>query len=222
MVLGGLVRIDLLECESHLSSPEANHIRITPFTNLPIHITSHEKAAAIFDEDPASFWSRKSSIETVTTRALGKDMLTALELEVKSTGNSERNTTEIVIAGLGFIAIGGNFGRAKLSVWTPEGRGVGIRQPVVQRIGSGFSLRIVKRKKVIRMIKLGKKGQVKVAKLINLGMEQTTKKKERNEEETESANETENVDLGQEGTGVGSDVQTEPQSQASVVGLFVR
>jgi hypothetical protein len=186
MVLGGIVRIDLLEFEPHLSSPEADHIRITPFTNLPIHITSHEKAAAIFHELPAIFWSRKSSIETVTTRALGKDMLTALELDVKSTGNSERNTTEIVIAGLGFIAIGGNFGRAKLAIWTPEGRGVGIRQPIVQRIASGFSRRVVKTKKVIRMINLGKKGQEKVAKLINRGLEQEKTKKERIEEETES------------------------------------
>lgn len=79
-------------------------------------------------------------------------MQTALELDIKSTGNSERNTIEIVFAGLGFVAIGGNFGEAKVRVMTPEGRGVGVRRPVVERIMGGFSLDVVKRKKVGRMI----------------------------------------------------------------------
>jgi hypothetical protein len=162
MVLGGLVRIDLLECDTRFESVPKAHIRITPFTNLPIHFTSHEKAAAIFDTDPAIFWSRKSSIETVTTKAMGEDLRTALELEVKSTGNSERNTIEIVLAGLGFIAIGGNFGRAKIAVWTPAGRGVGVRKPIVQLIGKGYSLTPVRRQKVPRMKLLGKNGQAKV------------------------------------------------------------
>lgn len=180
MVLGGLIKIDLLECDALLESGQEAHIRITPFTNLPVHFTSHEKAAAIFDTDPAMFWSRKSSIETVTTRAMGKDLRTALELEVKSTGNSERNTIEIVLAGMGFIAIGGNFARAKIAVWTPAGRGVGVRTPIVLLIGKGYSLRPVKRQKVTRMINLGKKGQAKVAKLIALGIEKAKQKGEEN------------------------------------------
>src|SRR5579871_95335 len=123
MVLGGLVRIDLLECEGHPSTPTSSHIRITPYTNLPIHITSPEKADLIFKEPPSSFWSRKSTIEVVITKAVGAVLKPGLELEVKSTGNSQRNTIEIVLAGLGFVAIGGNFSSAKLRVWTPSGRG---------------------------------------------------------------------------------------------------
>jgi hypothetical protein len=157
MVLGGLVKVDLLECKGHPSTPTANHIRITPYTNLPAHITSSEKAQAIMMEPPSSFWSRKSLIEVVTSRAVGKEMLTALELDVKSTGNTERNTIEIVLAGLGFIAIGGNFECAKLRVSTPAGRGVGIRRPVVLRIGAGYSLDIVRKRKVGRLIMLGRK-----------------------------------------------------------------
>jgi len=156
MVLGGLVRIDLLECEGHPSTPEARHIRITPHTNLPIHITSTEKADFIFQEPPSSFQSRQSTIEVVTTCAVADELKTALELDIKSTGNSERNTIEIVLAGLGFVAIGGNFTSAKLRVLTPGGRGVGIRNPIVQRIGAGYSLDIVRRKKIGRMIGLGR------------------------------------------------------------------
>jgi hypothetical protein len=145
MVLGGMVRIDLLECEGH---PTANkdHIRITPYSNLPVHTTSTKKVTAIFHESPSSFLSRKSKVEVVVARELGETMLPVLELDVKSTGNAERNTAEIVIAGLGFVAIGGNFVSAKLCIWTPDGRGVAVRQPVVKKIGGGFSLDIVRRK----------------------------------------------------------------------------
>ena len=86
---------------------------------------------------------------------MAKHMLEALELDIKSTGNAERNTIEIVVAGLGFIAIGGNFETAKIKVWTPGGRGVGIRRPVVERIGVGYSLDVVRKKKIGRMIMLG-------------------------------------------------------------------
>lgn len=94
----------------------------------------------------------KSIVEVVTSEAQGPNMQTALELDIKSTGNSERNTIEIVFAGLGFVAIGGNFGEAKVRVETPRGRGVGVRKPVVQRIMGGFSLDVVRRKKVGRLI----------------------------------------------------------------------
>ena len=94
----------------------------------------------------------KSLIEVVTTETPGPMMQTALELDIKSTGNSERNTIEIVFAGLGFVAIGGNFGEARIRVLTPQGRGVGLRKPVVQRIMGGYSLDVVKRKKVGRLI----------------------------------------------------------------------
>lgn len=157
MILGGMVRLDLLECTAHPNTPNNPHIRITPYTNLPIHQTSPEKAQLILEEPPSSFWSRKSKIEIVTKNAMAEHMLEALELEIKSTGNAERNTIEIVIAGLGFIAIGGNFEMAKIKVWTPGGRGVGIRRPIVQNIGKGYSLDIVRKKKIGRMIMLGRK-----------------------------------------------------------------
>jgi hypothetical protein len=70
----------------------------------------------------------------------------AATLDVKSTGNSVRNTIEIVIAGLGFVAVGGNFASAKIVVFTPGGRGVGVRRALVDRIEDvGFCLRPVKR-----------------------------------------------------------------------------
>jgi hypothetical protein len=157
VILGGMIRLDLLECTAHPNTPDNPHIRITPFTNLPVHQTSPEKAQLILEEPPSSFWSRKSKIEIVTKHAMAKHMLDALELEIKSTGNAERNTIEIVIAGLGFIAIGGNFGLAKIKVWTPAGRGVGIRRPIVEKIGTGYSLDVVRKKKIGRMIMLGRK-----------------------------------------------------------------
>jgi hypothetical protein len=156
MVLGGLVRIDLLECEGHPLTPQNLHIRITSFSNLPLHITSTEKAEAVFNESPSSFWSRKSKIEVVTKHAMAKDLSIALEMDLKSTGNAERNTIEVVFAGLGFVAIGGNFSSAKLRIWTPAGRGVAIRRPVVERIGGPYSLDVVKRKKVGRLIMFSK------------------------------------------------------------------
>ena len=157
MLLGGLIRIDLLECEAHDSTPQSSHIRITSFTNLPLHLTSPEKADAILAEPPSSFWSRKSKIEVVTKSAMGKIILEALVLDVKSTGNAERNTIEIVFAGLGFVALGGNFKSAKLQVWTPNGLGVAVRRPIVERIGKGFSLDVVRKKKTGRLIMLGRK-----------------------------------------------------------------
>lgn len=157
MVLGGIIRIDLLECEGHPSTPTDPHIRITAFSNLTLHITSTEKAELIFQEPPSSFWSRKSKIEIVTKHAMGPYLLQALELEIKSTGNVERNTVEIVFAGLGFVAIGGNFVKAKLRVWTPGGRGIAVRRPVVERIAGGFSLDVVRKRKVGRLIMLGRK-----------------------------------------------------------------
>ena len=162
-MLGGIVRIDLLECEAHPSTPDANHIRITSFTNLPQHITSTKKALEIFDTEPAKFKIRKSMIEVCVSKAVGGEMLTALELEVKSTGNSERNTIEIVMAGLGFVAIGGNFQRAKVRVSTPAGRGIGIRRPVVERIANtGSSLLVVRRKTPFRAEKIKQGGGLRV------------------------------------------------------------
>jgi len=94
----------------------------------------------------------------VTTHAVGSSLRIALDLDVKSTKNSERNAIEIVIAGMGFIAIGGNFDQAKIQVWTPDGRGVGIRRPIVERIMGQYSLQVVW-KRPTRMIHLGNKSQ---------------------------------------------------------------
>ena len=146
MILGGIFQLDLLECVPHPSSSDP-HIRITTFTNLPTHKTSHAKAEVIMKTHPSSFNARKTSIELVTSKPLSEHLKVALELSIKSTGNSERNTLEIVLAGLGFIAIGGNFESAKIRVWSPEGRGVGVRRPIVQRINGGFRLNIIKRRK---------------------------------------------------------------------------
>jgi hypothetical protein len=163
MVLGGLIKIDLLECEPHISTPHANHIRITAFTNLPCHITSAEKAMAIFEQDPIEFIRRRSSVEVCVKKALGNQLLTALDLDVTSTGNSARNTIEIVFAGLGFVAIGGNFATCKVRVSTPGGRGTGIRKPVVDRIGDeGCCLPVVRRRGVIRPVKIKKGGGLRV------------------------------------------------------------
>lgn len=157
MILGGLVRIDLLECEGHPSTPQTPHIRITPFTNLPPHTTSTFKSLSILSSEPQTFHSRSSIIEIVTRHAMSSHLLPSLEMEIKSTGNAERNTIEIVIAGLGFVAVGGNFGRAIVRVWSPGGRGVGIRRPIVERIGGEFSLDVVRRRKVGRLTILGRK-----------------------------------------------------------------
>jgi hypothetical protein len=141
MVLGGLLRIDLLECEAHPSfSPESAHVRTTAFTNLPIHVTGIEKAETYFKEHPFTLASRESSVTLIVKEPVGDGMKVGLELDVKSTGNAERNTIEIVFAGLGFVAIGGNFQRAKFRVWSPAGRGVGVRRPVVKMINGLFSL----------------------------------------------------------------------------------
>lgn len=156
-MLGGLIRIDLLECIPYAANEKNPHVRITAFTNLPIHSTSPEKAAAIFNEPPSIFWSRKSIIEVVTHSALGETLLPALDLDLKSTGNADRNTVEIVFAGLGFVAIGGNFLHAKVKVWSPGGRGVGVRRPIVDKVSGGYRLDIVRRKKVGRLIILGRK-----------------------------------------------------------------
>jgi len=84
----------------------------------------------------------------------------ALEAEINSTGNSERNALEIVFAGMGFVAIGGNFLSARLRVWTPEGRGVGVRKPIVHRIQGGFSLDTVRKPKWGRLILLSQRKSV--------------------------------------------------------------
>ena len=67
-------------------------------------------------------------------------------------GNPQRNTVEIVFAGLGFVAIGGNFLHAKVKVSSPGGKGVGVRRPIVERLSGGYRLDIVKRKKIGRLI----------------------------------------------------------------------
>jgi len=85
---------------------------------------------------------------------------TALEAEIKSTGNSQRNTLEIVFAGMGFVAIGGNFLRAKVRVCTPEGRGVGVRRPIVQLIEGGYSLDTVRKPKWGRLILLSQRKSI--------------------------------------------------------------
>ena len=130
----------MLECEPRESTGNAAHIRLTTFCNLPKHYTSSVKADFISTAPPIYYQNKKSTIEICTREALGDKLLTALELDIKSTGNSERNTIEVVFAGLGFIAIGGNFARAKVRISTPEGRGVGIRRPLVARINNGDSL----------------------------------------------------------------------------------
>jgi hypothetical protein len=163
MVLGGLFRIDLLECIPHRSNKGPNHVRITTFTNLPSHITSTEKAIEIFNKEPSEFIKTCSSIEICSSRALGPELRLGLELDLKSTGDSERNTVEIVFAGLGFVAIGGNFVQAKLQVWTPQGRGIGIRQPIVQEIEGGQSLRVLKRKPIARLVPIKKKHRLAMA-----------------------------------------------------------
>ena len=84
-----MIRIDLLECIPQASTSNNPHIRITAFTNLPVHSTSPEKATAIFNEPPSSFWSRKSIVEVVTHSALGDQLLPALDLDLKSTGPSQ-------------------------------------------------------------------------------------------------------------------------------------
>src|SRR5579864_3033809 len=99
MILGGLVRIDLLECEGHPSTPTANHIRIPPFTNHPVHITNAARTTEILNTDPREFWDRKSSVEISTLEAMGPHLRPALELEVKSHRDSARNAMEIVFAG---------------------------------------------------------------------------------------------------------------------------
>ena len=64
---------------------------------------------------------------------------------------------EIVFAGLGFVAIGGNFLHAKVKVWSPGGKGVGVRRPIVQTVSGGYRLDVVMRKKVGRLVMLGGK-----------------------------------------------------------------
>jgi hypothetical protein len=146
LVLGGLVRIDLVSIEPHPTTTKNPHIRITSFTNLPQHITSTAKAESLFNQTPQHYKRTNSSIEVCVVRALGPEMEVAATLDVKSTGNSARNTIEIVIAGLGFVALGGNFLRAKVVVFTPRGRGVGVRRALVDRIEDvGCCLRAVKR-----------------------------------------------------------------------------
>jgi hypothetical protein len=81
-----MIRIDLLECIPHAANSHNPHIRITAYTNLPVHSTSPEKATAIFNEPPSSFWSRKSIIEVVTHSPLSDTLLPALDLDLKSTG----------------------------------------------------------------------------------------------------------------------------------------
>src|SRR5271163_4047526 len=131
MLLGGLVRIDLLECTAHPSTPGEPHIRITVFSNLPPHITNHEKAETILNQAPSEFFHKGSKIEIVTNRSMASKLRVALEMDVKSTQNVAKNTTEIAIAGMGFVAIGGNFMHAKVRVWSPEGKGIGVRRPIV-------------------------------------------------------------------------------------------
>src|SRR5947207_4815981 len=104
MILGGLIRIDLLECDAHPSTPAANHVRITPFTNHPIHITNPDRATEILNTDPREFWARKSSVEVSTLEPMGPHLRSALELEIKSQRDSARNALEIVFAGVGFVA----------------------------------------------------------------------------------------------------------------------
>jgi hypothetical protein len=152
MILGGLIRIDLLEVVPHAQTPSDPHIRITAFTNLIRHLTSTPKAETILHEQPSSFHDRKSQIEIVTNRAMGPVMKVALETDVRSTGNSQRNTLEIVVAGQGFVAVGGNFERARVRVWTPEGRGVGVRRPIVREIEGGDSLMVVRKPKWTRLV----------------------------------------------------------------------
>jgi hypothetical protein len=159
MILGGLVRIDVLECEGYETTPEANHIRITPFMNQPVHITNPSRAEEILNTNPAMFYSNKSPIEITTLQPMGPKMAVALDLEVKSKKDPSRNTLEIVFAGVGWVAIGGNFSRAKIRVYTPEGRGVDIRQPVVKTIHGDYSLTTVKGPRK-RMIHLGNTAKV--------------------------------------------------------------
>lgn len=156
MILGGLIRIDLLQVVPHAQTPTDPHIRITAFTNLPCHLTSTPKAESILHQPPSSFHDRKSKIEVVTNRAVGPLMKVALETDVRSTGNSQRNTLEVVVAGLGFVAVGGNFERARVRVWSPEGRGVGVRRAIVREIEGGYSL-MVRKAKATRTVLSGRK-----------------------------------------------------------------
>lgn len=154
MMLGGMIKIDLISCTPHPSSITTSppHIRLTPFTNLPPHLTSTLKSQHILSLPPTHFIQSHSLIEVVTSQSVGPSLQTTLDLKVKSTGNSERNTIEIVFAGLGWVSIGGNFGSAVIKVQSPEGRGVGVRRPVVERIGAGDSLEVVRRRKVGRVV----------------------------------------------------------------------
>jgi hypothetical protein len=173
MLLGGMIRIDLISCTPHpLTSSNNNnnnstpgthtspaHIRLTPFTNLPPHLTSTLKATTILDLPPNHFIKSNSLIEVVTSQAVGPSLQTSLDLEIKSTGNSQRNTIEIVFAGLGFVALGGNFGSAVVRVMTPLGRGVAVRKPVVEKIMGGDSLEVVRRRRVGRVVGRRKDGE---------------------------------------------------------------
>jgi len=55
------------------------------------------------------------------------------------------------------VAIGGNFLYAKVKVWTPGGKGVGVRRPIVDKVSGASRLDIVKRKKIGRLIMLGRR-----------------------------------------------------------------
>jgi hypothetical protein len=55
------------------------------------------------------------------------------------------------------VAIGGNFLHAKIKVWSPGGRGVGVRRPIVDKLSAGCRLDVVRRKKIGRLIMLGRK-----------------------------------------------------------------
>ena len=136
------MRFDVLECTAHPSMPGLPHIRLTLFSNLPPHFTNPEKAEIILNKDPAEFFDKKSKIEIVTNRPMAPELRVALEMEVQSTKNVTKNTIEVVIAGMGFIAIGGNFLHAKIRVWAPKGKGIGVRRPIVTTIGGNQSREI--------------------------------------------------------------------------------
>ncbi|KAJ1982485.1 nitric oxide associated protein 1 [Dimargaris xerosporica] len=125
LCLGGLGRIDL-------DGGGASKVLMTVFSAVPVHITKIDKAVAQCD---ALAQGNRTVLHPPylhgKNRAATFPPFRLVERYELTSDHPTMACTDIVFAGVGWVAIAGQFQGAQLAVHSPGGRGVSIRSPLL-------------------------------------------------------------------------------------------
>ncbi|KAJ1890113.1 nitric oxide associated protein 1 [Kickxella alabastrina] len=123
IMLGGLGRIDLVD------GPE--YVYVTVFSNIHPHFTRTQRAVELTErlEAGEKTFLRPPIGDEDRLKSFPKSKL-AVEHTFEGT-HKQHATLDVAFAGIGWVAITGQFPRATIQVFTPNGMGVSVRPPLM-------------------------------------------------------------------------------------------